>query len=66
MQDTVRYSRLEMGTNQISITLTDTERENLDSQARQSVLSMSAFARQTLVQSLDLATEKKKKNQPKS
>lgn len=55
-----------MGTNQISITLTDTERENLDSQARQSVLSMSAFARQTLVQSLDLATEKKKKNQPKS
>ena len=55
-----------MGMNQISITLTELERENLDSQARQSVLSTSAFARQTLVQNLDLATEKKKKNQPKT
>ena len=52
--------------NQISITLTELERENLDSQARNSVLSISAFARQTLVQSLNLAIDKKKKNQPKS
>ena len=55
-----------MGMNQISITLTDTERENLREQSREAVLPMSAFARQTLVQSLDLATDKKKKNQPKS
>ncbi len=55
-----------MGMNQISITLTELERENLDIQARHSVLSISAFARQTLVQSLDLATDKKKKNQSKA
>ncbi len=52
--------------NQISITLTELERENLDNQARESVLSTSAFARQTLVQKLDLRTDKKKKKQSKS
>ncbi len=51
-----------MGMNQISITLTEIERENLKQKARESVLPMSAFARQALVQSLDLATEKKTKN----